>query len=56
MLSPLTQLIQMNGDAVFFGKTINSGMLTATLGMTVGFLVISLLIVRKFHTRIAERI
>ena len=56
MLSPLTQLIQMNVDAVFFGKTINSGMLTATLGMTIGFLIISLLIVRKFHTRIAERI
>ena len=56
MVSPLTQLIQMSADAVIFGKTINPGMLTATLGMTIGFLVISLLIVRKFHTRIAERI
>ena len=52
MLSPLTQLIQMSADAVIFGKTINTGMLTATLGMTISFLVISLLIVRKFHTRI----
>jgi len=56
MLSPLTQLIQMNVDAVFFGKTINTAMLTTTLGMSVCFLIISLLIVRKFHTRIAERI
>ena len=56
MLSPLTQLIQMSADAVIFGKTINSAMLTATLGMTIGFLVNSLLIIRKFHTRIAERI
>ena len=56
MLSPLAQLIQMNADAVFFGKTINFGMLTATLVMTVSFLVISILIVWKFHTRIAERI
>ncbi len=56
MLSPLTQLIQMSADAFIFGKTINPGMLIATLGMTIVFLVISLLIVRKFHTRIAERI
>ena len=56
MLSPLTQLIQMNAEAVFFGKTINTGILIATLCMTVSFLIISLLIVRKFHTRIAERI
>ena len=56
ILSPLTQLIQMNADAVFFGKLINSGMLIATLGLTISFLIISLLIVRKFHTRIAERI
>ena len=56
MLSPLTQLIQMSADAVIFGKTINSAMLTATLGMTISFLVISLLIIRKFHSRIAERI
>ena len=56
MLSPLAQLIQMNADAVFFGRTINFGMLTATLVMTVSFLVISILIVWKFHTRIAERI
>ena len=46
----------MNVDAVFFGKTINLGMLAATLVMTVSFLVISILIVWKFHTRIAERI
>ena len=39
-----------------FGKTINNGMLIATLGMTASFLIISLLIVRLFHTRIAERI
>ena len=56
ILSPLTQLIQMNADAVFFGKAINTGMLIATLGLTISFLIISLLIVRKFHTRIAERI
>ena len=56
LFSPLTQLIQMNVDAVFFGKTINLGMLAATLVMTVSFLVISILIVWKFHTRIAERI
>ena len=56
ILSPLTQLIQMNADAVFFGKLINTGMLIATLGLTISFLIISLLIVRKFHTRIAERI
>lgn len=56
MLSPLTQLIQMIADAVFFGKIINIGMLISTVCMTVIFLIISLLIVRKFHTRIAERI
>ena len=56
MLSPLTQLIQMNVDAVFFGKTVNTGMLIATLAITFIFLVISLLIIRKFHSRIAERI
>jgi len=56
MLSPLTQLIQMSADAFIFGKTINPRMLIATLGMTIVFLVISLLIIRKFHTRIAERI
>ena len=56
ILSPLTQLIQMNADAVFFGKAINTGMLIATLSLTISFFIISLLIVRKFHTRIAERI
>ena len=56
MLSPLTQLIQMNVDAVFFGKAISTSMLLATIGMTIFFLIISLLIVRKFHSRIAERI
>ena len=56
MLSPLTQLIQMNVDAVFFGKTINTSMLAATLSMTIIFMIISLFIIRKFHTRIAERI
>tara|TARA_B100000945_G_scaffold316225_1_gene316747 strand:- start:619 stop:1179 length:561 start_codon:yes stop_codon:yes gene_type:complete len=56
MLSPLTQLIQMNAEAVFFGKIINTGILIATLCMTVIFIIISLMIVRKFHTRIAERI
>jgi len=56
ILSPLTQLIQMNADAVFFGKAINTGMLIATLGLAISFFIISLLIVRKFHTRIAERI
>jgi lipopolysaccharide transport system permease protein len=56
MLSPLTQLIQMSADAFIFGKIINLGMLTATIGMTIIFLLISLLIIRKFHTRIAERI
>jgi lipopolysaccharide transport system permease protein len=56
IISPLTQLIQMNADAFIFGKTINPKMLTATLGMTIVFLLISLWIIRKFHTRIAERI
>ena len=56
ILSPLTQLVQMNVDAVFFGKTINTSMLIATFGMTIFFLIISLLIIRKFHSRIAERI
>ena len=56
ILSPLTQLIQMNADAFVFGKAINPKMLAATLGMTIVFLLISLLIIRKFHTRIAERI
>ena len=56
IISPLTQLIQMNADAFIFGKTINPKMLTAILGMTIVFMLISLLIIRKFHTRIAERI
>ena len=56
ILSPLTQLVQMNVDAVFFGKTVNTSMLIATLSMTIFFLTISLLIIRKFHSRIAERI
>ena len=56
MISPLTQIIQMNADAVIFGKAVDSGMFSATLVITFTFLVISLLIVRKFHTRIAELI
>ena len=56
MISPLTQIIQMNADAVIFDKAVDSGMFSATLVITFTILVISLLIVRKFHKRIAELI
>ena len=56
MISPLTQIIQMNADAVIFDKAVDSGMFSATLVITFTFLVISLLIVRKFNKRIAELI
>ena len=56
MFSPITLIMQMNADALIFGKLIDVRMLLYVLLLTGIFFMLSLMIARKFHTRIAERI